>query len=206
MSKGRVRRVLLSLLFLLILAAAAAYFFVFLLVRPNSTEMSPALFPGDTAVALRLAEPARGDLIAFEHPQQRGVIALRRVIALPGETVALRAQKVVVNGAELPRTRLGKLTLDDAELPGTGRTVERWREELPGGRSIVILLDPRRRSHDLGPLEVKDGYFVLADSRNHGRDSREYGVIPRGRVRGVVRYLLSAAPVKGIEPRGTQVQ
>jgi len=203
-SRVRWGRILLALFFVLVLAGAIIYRFVFLLVSPKSAEMAPALFPGDAALAVRTAEPQRGDVIAFEHPQQKGIIATRRVIAMPGDTVALKDQIVVLNGKELKRQQLGTLAVEE---PGerTSQVLERWREEGVGGRSWEILLNPRRRTRDFGPLEVKDGYFVLADSRNHGRGSNEYGVVPQKNVRGVVRYLISATPAKGVAPRGTRV-
>jgi signal peptidase I len=202
--RGRARGVLLTILFVLVLAAIGAYVFLFLPVKPKAAEMAPALFPGDTALALRAATPARGDIIAFEHPQQKGVIAARRVIGLPGDTIALRDQRVVLNGQELARQDLGPLTIEDA-ASRTGHVFARWREDGPG-RSWEILLDPHLRSRDLAPITVKDGYFVMADSRNHGRDSREYGVVPAQNVRGVVRYLVSATPVKELGARPTSIR
>jgi signal peptidase I len=166
--------------------------------------MAPALFPGDAALAVRTAVPQRGDVIVFEHPQQKGTVATRRVMAMPGDTIALRDQIVILNGQELKRQKLGSLAVDEP-AERTGQVLERWREEGPGGRSWEVLLDPRRRTRDFGPAPVTDGYFVLADSRNHGRGSNEYGVVPQKNVRGVVRYLLSAAAAKGVAPRGSRI-
>ena len=42
-------------------------------------------------------------------------------------------------------------------------------------------------------------YYVYADNRNHGRDSREYGPVPAGNLRGIVvrhvRSLIGYDPI-----------
>jgi signal peptidase I len=203
--RGRLGRLLATVLFVLVLAGVVTYVFLLLPLKPTAAEMAPALFPGDTALAVRTATPVRGDVIVFAHPTHRGVTAARRVIGVPGDTVALKNQKVIVNGTELARTKLGTLAVEET-ADRSSHVMDRWREDGPGGRSWEILLDPRRRSPDFGPVEVKDGFFVLADSRNHGRDSREYGVVPAKNVKGVVRYLVSATPVRELGPRPTAVR
>ena len=111
---------------------------------------------------------------------------------------------VSVAGKELQRTKGDKLIIDEDTVPG-GRTMERFRETAPDGRSWGVLMDVRRRTRDI-QIEAKDGLVVLGDNRNHAVDSREHGPVPQANVRGVVRYYLSAKPVKGLEPRGTRVQ
>ncbi|HEY3359538.1 MAG TPA: signal peptidase I [Polyangia bacterium] len=201
--RGRLGRLLAIVFFVVLLAGAITRGFVLMPLPVQAGEMAPALFQGDTAIVVRTATPVRGDIIAFEHPQKKGVTAARRIVGVPGDTVALKGQKVILNGAELPRTKLGPLTVGDKDQR-TSNTFERWREEGPG-RGWDILLDPRRRSPDFGPVEVKEGFFVLADSRNHGRDSREYGLVPAKNVKGVVRYLMSATPVKELGVRPSRI-
>jgi len=81
--------------------------FVFGVVRPlvieafsiPSESMVPTLQAGDRVMvakfAHRLADPERGDLIAFEAPE--GEINVKRVVGLPGDTVAVRDGVLFVN-------------------------------------------------------------------------------------------------------------
>jgi signal peptidase I len=132
------------------------------------------------------------------------VLRMGRLIGLPGEAVSFKDQVVSVGGKELARTKLDKLAIDQDSVPG-GRPMERYRETAPDGRSWGVLMDVRRRTRDV-EIQAKDGFVVLGDNRNHAVDSREHGPVPVANVRGIVRYFISAKPVKGIEARGTRVQ
>jgi signal peptidase I len=46
----------------------------------------------------------------------------------------------------------------------------------------------------LGPLRVPDGhYFVLGDCRDNARDSREYGFVPKDKIRARVIWTAWSA-------------
>jgi len=177
---------------------------VLLPAQAQGNEMAPAVFKGDWVGAAMRAKPVRGDIVLYEHPQRKGVLKMGRLIGLPGETVAFKEQVVSVAGKELARSKIDRLVIDEHVVTG-GRPVERYRETAPDGRSWGVLMDGRRRTRDT-EISAKDGFVVLGDNRNHAVDSREHGPVPLAKVRGVVRYYLSAKPVKGIEPRGTRVQ
>lgn len=85
------------------------------LVQPfyiPSPSMEPTLKVDDRVlVAKRSKDPGRGDIIVFsrppgvaEGPHNKDLI--KRVVALPGETVEGRDGKVVVNSSPLPETYL----------------------------------------------------------------------------------------------------
>jgi signal peptidase I len=67
-----------------------------------SASMAPTLRPGDrVAVATfhdGLGDLRRGDVVAFEDTERPGEVAIKRLVALPGDTVALRAGALLVNG------------------------------------------------------------------------------------------------------------
>jgi signal peptidase I len=66
--------------------------------------MEPALRVGDLIIADRQrfdrAELKRGDIVVFSHPTERKDF-IKRVIGLPGETVEMRGQQVLINGRVL---------------------------------------------------------------------------------------------------------
>lgn len=115
----------------------------------------------------RFREPRRGDIVAFSAPVPPHEEMVKRIVALPGDTVELRAKKLHVNGAAV-------------EEPYVRHA--RAGERLQGD--------------DLGPLEVPPRhYFVLGDNRDESNDSsvwKDEGgepspFVPRSRVRGIVR-------------------
>ncbi len=49
-------------------------------------------------LAYRLGEPQRGDVIVFHSPDQPGKDFIKRIVALPGETVEMEAGRILVDG------------------------------------------------------------------------------------------------------------
>jgi signal peptidase I len=86
-------------------------FFIFWLVnslvgryRIDGSSMNPTLFDGQylliNNVSYYLEEPAHGDIIVFRHPNS-DLNLIKRVIGVPGDTVEVRNQQVIVNGQVL---------------------------------------------------------------------------------------------------------
>jgi len=67
------------------------------------TDMSPALKPGDRAaldrLGYRVTPPHRGDMIAIRGAESDLGFDIRRIVALPGETVEIKDGVLTVNGA-----------------------------------------------------------------------------------------------------------
>ena len=71
-------------------------------VRVAGTSMSGTLVSGDVALVLRAPfEPRRGDVVECRFPG-RGDTYIKRVIGLPGETIAFENGGLRVNGVETP--------------------------------------------------------------------------------------------------------
>lgn len=92
-----------------LLVALLAVFLIFGFVRPFVVEpfgittdsMDPTLRAGDSVLAAkfayRLTEPRRGDVVLFEAPGD-GAPTIKRVVGIPGDTVAVRDGVLLVNG------------------------------------------------------------------------------------------------------------
>ncbi len=67
--------------------------------------MEPHLYTGERVLAnklsYRLGGPARGDIVIFDYPKDPREVYVKRVIGLPGETVAMQGGQIVINGAAL---------------------------------------------------------------------------------------------------------
>ncbi len=175
------------LLVLLVLVTLAFRSFVFAPFTIPSESMLPTLAKGDYLIAAKWPYgwsrwslpfdapliagrlfphlPERGDIAIFRHPVTH-IEYIKRVIGLPGDTVALREGVVVLNGSPLPRRPLA-----DFRTPASGYAS--FRETLPGGPSYAVLDLGRTAQDDYGPVKVPAGHiFLLGDNRDSSLDSR----------------------------------
>jgi signal peptidase I len=122
---------------------------------PAATSLERTLLPIDTI--------ERGDIVVFKYPDEPERDFIKRVIGLPGETLELRNKKVFVNGQPL----------DEPYVHFLEPTAE--------GQEVTSF-DVRER---YGPVRVPDGqYFVMGDNRDNSQDSRYWGFLPRGHIKG----------------------
>ena len=106
----------------------------------------------------------RGDIVVFKYPDEPERDFIKRVIGLPGETIELRNKKVHINGQPLDEPYVHFLTAPSND----------YQE--------VTSYDVRER---FGPVTVPaDHYFVMGDNRDNSQDSRYWGFLPRGHVKG----------------------
>lgn len=80
----------------------------FVIINANipSGSMENTIMTNDKLIALRTAywfhDPERGDIIIFEYPDDEQEWYIKRVIALPGETIEIKDGKVYINGSDTP--------------------------------------------------------------------------------------------------------
>ena len=187
-----------------------------------SGSMNPTILEGDRLLVdkhvyglrlpwtlIRLSagrDPARGEIVVFDSPAN-GVSLVKRLVAVPGDTVALVDERLIVNGvaAEYAAGDAAEI----AELLAATRALgPRVLVETGAAPAHEILLLPNRlapRSFD--PLTVPpDRYFVLGDNRDNSADSRYIGFVPRRNFVGhATRVVVSLDPERHYLPRSERL-
>ena len=175
-----------------------------------SGSMRPTLLEGDVVfvnrlaydlklpltdvVVARLGEPERGDVVTFSSPQD-GRRLIKRIAALPGDTLEMRDEVLYLNGEaaryEAPEAVIETLAELGAQVPAT-----RWTEHLAGQERRVQWLQGVSARSNFGPVTVPEGqYLVLGDNRDNSADSRFIGFVPRHLLIGQARRVLVSADI-----------
>lgn len=148
-SGGLKRWVLLLFLFLL-LAFAVRLYRTYISVGILSNSMAPTLFRGDMVIvnvtAYRKEFPKRGEVVYMRDPVRGKGTEVKRVVGLPGETVAIVGGRVYINGRLLEEPYVKHNIVERPMM---------W--VVPKGH-VFVLGDNRKRSEDsrdFGPLNVR---------------------------------------------------
>jgi signal peptidase I len=163
----RLRRVPLNLVqWLVLLGLVCLSYFAFSRVGLQVVEvmgdsMAPTLHSTDHYLLKKwvylFRAPERNEVVVISDPDDHG-FSVKRIVAMSGETVAIRDGKVFVNGQPLEEPYLPAGTLTLGKSP-TGE------QEFCCGTNE---------------------YFVLGDNRAVSVDSRTYGPVPRQNILGLI--------------------
>ncbi|MDX2261373.1 MAG: signal peptidase I [Gemmatimonadales bacterium] len=137
-------------------------------------------FTGKHLPAVR--EPKRGDIVVFDSVEEEGLKVVKRLIGVPGDTLAMVGGALVRNGSRVdePWTQSTDPRLS-ADALSRARMREWQAPHLVGRQATGYQPD----LHDWGPIVVpQDSLFVMGDNRDSSYDGRYWGFLPRKNLRG----------------------
>lgn len=122
---------------------------------------------------VELGAPKRGDIVVFDSNVSNKRL-VKRVVGLPGDSVAMRDNQLVVNGE-----------LIDHQFKGAVAGAVEYREQL-FDQTHDVRINPNGSSlSSFDDVIVPDGhYLVLGDNRDNSADSRVIGFVPRDEIVG----------------------
>jgi signal peptidase I len=208
-------------LFPVILAVFLLRSFLFEPFKIPSGSMIPTLLVGDLILVnkfhygVRLPvinrkiiannDPQRGDVMVFRYPRDTSVDYIKRVVAVPGDEVSFRQQRLYLNGEAVPLEATPPPGFYDEDML---RYFPEFKEKL-GAVEHRILLNPQgqpfygpddkidfpfrencRYSAEGVTCKVPQGhYFMMGDNRDNSQDSRFWGFVPDENIVGKAFFV-----------------
>ncbi|AWV00833.1 signal peptidase I [Burkholderia sp. MS455] len=144
---------------------------------------------------------SRGDVVVFRYPKDESVDYIKRVIGLPGDTVAYQDKQLTINGQPVPETPLPDFFDDERQ------NYAKQFEETIGNKKNAILNNPAVPPFVMGAYDypyrdnctynsrgvickVPPGhYFMMGDNRDNSADSRYWGFVPDRNIVGRAFFI-----------------
>ena len=144
---------------------------------------------------------SRGDVVVFRYPKDESVDYIKRVIGLPGDTVAYQDKQLTINGQPVPETPLPDFFDDERQ------NYAKQFEETIGNKKNAILNNPAVPPFVMGAYDypyrdnctynsrgvickVPPGhYFMMGDNRDNSADSRYWGFVPDQNIVGRAFFI-----------------
>lgn len=115
-------------------------------------------FTGTTLIPIK--DPDRGDVVVFKFPKDKSIDYIKRVVAVPGDTVEIKQKKIYINDKPVA-------------------------DEHATFSSSDILPRSSNPRDNFGPVLVPENrLFVMGDNRDNSYDSRFWGFVDQKDVLG----------------------
>ena len=162
-------------------------------------SMKPTILEGDRVFVNKLAydlkvpftrlhlaqwrDPQRGEVVVFFSPHD-GQRLVKRVVGLPGDTVELRENQLILNGRPVEYHALPENALPDVSVPDLAASIFA-AEQLGAHRHAVAAIPSAPAQRSFGPYAIPAGhYFMMGDNRDNSFDSRYFGPVARRQIVG----------------------
>lgn len=143
-------------------------------------------------------QPERGDVIVFRYPPEPTVNFIKRIIGLPGDRILYVNHELYINGEHVSKNYVTSTTTNSAE--GQPYLVQLFDEDLPPDVAHQIYQRNVQGLSFEGTVPAGH-YFVLGDNRDDSGDSRVWGFVPEGLVKGKATTVLLSIDMQNMMPR-----
>ena len=146
-------------------------------------------------------KPQRGDVMVFRYPPKPSLDYIKRVVGLPGDTVAYLNKRLTINGKTVETQTVPEFFDEDSM-----RYFKQYQEAL-GAQPHRLLNDDDRPAFIPGvekfpgfeacnytiegvTCKVPEGhYFMMGDNRDNSMDSRDWGFVPEKNIVGKAFFV-----------------
>lgn len=144
--------------------------------------------------------PERGDVMVFRYPEDPSLDYIKRVVGLPGDTVAYQNKRLTINGQAVEMTKIA-----DYLHPERLYYSEQYQAKMGVEHRLLIDTDAPAFVPDVGRFPYRENctynaagvickvpaghYFMLGDNRDNSRDSRFWGFVPEQNIVGKAFFI-----------------
>ncbi len=162
-----------------VVVCVAIFFIIYLFIaqfhKVSGSSMIPTLQNGDyiitEKISYRFGSPKKGDIIVLKNPRDESQDFIKRIMAVPGDTIKVADNTVSVNDE----------IISQPFLPAGIHT---------NGGSFLL----EGSTVKAGPNQ----YFVFGDNREHSSDSREWGAVTKEEIVGRAFFRYWPPPSVGL--------
>ncbi len=158
---------------------------------------------------LKIGEPERGDVVVFHYPPDPAVNFIKRVVGLPGDTVRVHDDQLIINGLPVPLVEAGRYsdgcylnmrlateqlgahrhqtlschTMDDLRFPPVASCNRQIPQSYRCDDALRGILPDRNDT--ISDIVVPAGeYLMIGDNRDNSLDGRFWGFVPEDHLVG----------------------
>ncbi len=181
-----------------------------------SGSMKPTILIGDRIFVNKLAydlkvpytslhftkwsDPKRGDIVVFYSPKD-GKRLIKRVVGLPGDSVAMIQNRLFINGQFVKYEPLPQESIDKIESIQHSSHIF-FNEKLPSRQHAVMFSPSRPSINTFESVTIPKGqYFMLGDNRDNSADSRFFGFVDRKLIVGRATMVVISREGSFLHPR-----
>ena len=136
-------------------------------------------------------EPKRGDIVVFKTPENNRTDYIKRVIALPDDTVQIIDGIIIINGSEILRKKIDDFTDNDNNV--INKRVRMYKEYFFNKEINVLDITDKGIADNTQLFKIpKNHFFVMGDNRDNSQDSRfinSVGFIPYENLVGKAQFI-----------------
>jgi signal peptidase I len=153
-----------------------------------------AQVPGTNVRLPAFDHPRRNDIVVFVPPHEPGKNYVKRLVGLPGDTLMMRDKVLYLNGEPVVEDYSQHLDPVDVFVRGMD-----WQRQY-----LVPSVDSgnyRPTRDNWGPIVVPEhSYFMLGDNRDDSEDSRYWGFVEEGAVKGQPLFIYYSFNPRTLRP------